>query len=337
MKYDEILTAAKRRSHLQLERFEVGDIKTVGENAVIINNGNNNEEFHLVDTAVVQLLQKLEIYGAYSNIKQHKEFINNRAKKDILDEIVDYGRSQNRDKELQLIVNREYPDEKTKLPDVVGVVGKAYNITRHLDVLKPVIEQFGVDRLNEKFSYMNNKVMNLTFQTDIKKTAPVLGEAISAGVHIYSSDSGWSSLGYGYMFWFLVCTNGQTVSRSLMGGNIRHNATDPIARYLEIVNSQSNPLSLGRFVDFVDRSSQRPVLVDEVKDIPEVLRMKRVPMKHDKEIIRYAANDNRNLPLNGFGIGNAVNGYATHHVNRASERSDLLDSAFNIMSIGVRF
>lgn len=314
------------RANLVLEKFKPADVDRVGIKHIQI----EDEVFTLPPEALFQLYNKLNIYGPISSLR--KSFSKSTELRSTVDYLVRFGLEQSSNLQLQMIVNR-----KKDKPEIAGIVGSRYHLTTHKEVYYPALEVLGVDNLDEKFSFINAKVMNLTFKSDFERDTPKVGEPVGAGIHIYSSDSGWASIGYGFMFWLLVCSNGLIVSKSLVQNRIFHSSEQAIGRYIELLQGEMNNMNFNKFVDFVDKSVVRPAIVDKAEDIPEVLRMKRVPVQYDEKIIDYAKNRNRGLKLNGFGIGNAVNGFATHEIASASERHPLLKKAFDIMAIGVKF
>lgn len=286
------------------------------------------EKFALKDSAVEQFLWKLNVKAPIYGINKYYE--ESAQRNEVINKIFRFAVQENANLQLQMIV-----DGDSQV--IEGVVGRKYTLTTHEDVFEIAVDKFG-KKIDDRLTFINDRYMKIAFKSDMERNANV-GEVVSVGMEIFNSDTGWSALGYGLMFWFLRCTNGLQISREYMQAKIYHSASNPIERYLASVHEEMNAETLDGFVDMIDLAYNKPALIDSWEEIPSIVKPYGVPKRFHEGIVDYAQKtpEQVELPKNYFGIGNAVNGYATHYAQTPETRQELLIPSFNIIKTGVKY
>jgi len=346
MQLQQILDIVEERRNYTMQSIEIGDIaefdvarfllskQSIGRETnpsgwFIEVKSPRNEEYGIVESATSQLLARLGIRRAYKNISSHEVFMNYDGTAQFLRDMMDFSIKANTNKKIKLIVDE--PKRK-----IMGVVGDGYHRTSHYDIITPALEKFGED-INIRTSYINDKVMHVNFSPTVERTARQVGEVVGFGPSVFNSDCGFSAVGVGIFALILRCTNGQVLPKKFIEKRIIHSTQNPMAKFMEVLDSYFNNDMGMDFIRHIDKVANRPPILIDSTEIPNITRRFKIPQRFEEGIIDYAENENHDLPLNGYGIFNAINGFASHHVDDEVDIEELMMAGFQILQIGVDY
>jgi len=345
MKLESILEEVDyRRDNLGMEVIKLSDIDRVEVNEhTFIRKAPNpmyragelfqeNIEYMIDVDATGQLLERLGIRGAYRNISNNPTFRDHWETPMFLNTMIQFAKRARLDKKIKLIINND-------VEEIVGVVGPKYEQTRHADVIYQAIDHFGTSAIDERTSYINNKVMHVSFEPVVQRDTDVkVGDAIGFGPTIINSDNGHSKVGVGLFLMILRCTNGMVMPKKFLDYGVAHRGEGVQRKFDTFLGEIFQMDTLGvKFIDYVNQIADRPPILLGPEEMPNIIKRYNIPQKHNDGLIEWTSLDNDDLPLNTYGIFNAINGYATHKVQDEEESISLMQAAFNILQIGVDY
>lgn len=328
MKIENIKRVALQRAEMYIS--DPIDLKRVSIDGNIDTN-DLGSDISLTPYAFNQLLEKLKVKTAYGEIRN--KFGQSESQSDLLQDILDFGVSKRGSRSSLCLI------QNPNTGKVHGVVGKGYNLCKHIDVLEAVenaVERRGysLDNVDERFSTIGELGMCVMFTTEMEKTSIGAKEAIGFGSCIWNGDVGGKSLGWRQFFIFMRCDNGLLVKDTFSEKIIAHTKPKIMELFSKSFDNWLKPNEIERFMLWVDKAYEKPEILDEPSLIPQFLKGRKIRKDYREGILRFFL-EQQELPLNPYGIGNAVNGYASNILDNPQDSEELMLIAANIMGMGV--
>lgn len=357
----DIINEVANRRNLIIESRPFSSIKYIIPNEQKV--GVDGEEWILKTPAMKQLYTKFDV--PLSHIKLLRELKEFDPEKMIpLDnEMWDVIRSK---KIAQYTSNASIEKEALgfiKYPDyniVSGVVGreatsenkKGYNLLYHDDLLDVIRnhEKFNLLSVNDKNNYISDTEFQMTFLSNTEKKDFKVGDVFQFGFAVRNSDTGKRSASTQLFFKILRCSNGAFTEEMIRSEFVYHSNSEILNKMGLNMNRYLDGRTFDMIANLLSKSIEKKPILDSVEAIPTFLKQVGVPQKYHSDIQKVFEEDNDSLPLNGWGIANAMNRFATHGMNRIKEinknkfeedsefyevANDLLKKSFSIMMMGI--
>jgi hypothetical protein len=347
--FNDIVRQIEKSDSLTLTKAKFSDIDGIYPEDRKI--GINGTEKSLSETAFKQLLTRLEIGSIYNGINRFVDFDKN-AVNDMHKKIFDLSlekrikdRTNDEDSESEGLGLIGYPNEDR----YVAITSANYQLLHDKSLLDAVInhEKWGSMDVSPTNNYATENYMQLGFLSKTEKKELKVGELLKFGF-LMSNGIGVAARTQKYLY-FVRCENGQLTQKVVDSEMVYHSNREIVEKMNGHINGYLSGKSFDIIQGLISKSIDRPAILESVDAMPKYLQQVGIPKKYHESIIEVFNTKNDNLPLNWWGIGNAVSYFATHEIDKIREinakhdddrnqnqiANELLKDSFGIMMTGV--
>ena len=255
-----------------------------------------------------------------------------RTRNEILKDIVNLGLRHKQKFKFKFIYD-------SNIDVVRGVMGRSYARVPNADVLNSAVEVYGRS-IDTRFSYAGKQgTMNLFFESDTERLAPISDQRILYAYNVGNSELGGKSLSINEALVFLVCLNGLILGKLVVNATrLTHTKKVDVMKSLfskALIKHKENK----EIPNIIDRWATKPAIYsndlssdNEVKKLDILLSKYGINKKEYREqIITILKDEKDDRPINSFRIGDATNYFGSNIIQKEDVAHELLISAFNLM------
>jgi hypothetical protein len=335
------LTTIERNAQYMKDHYvdELGRIKEfdIWEGILLV----NKENFNVNETNEKIVYERLGIAQAMNNLLKFRvspQLSEEKGLMETINEPLDLMQ-----KIVNFAIKRQKSDSRIIYDelngDLKGIVSDGYRRVYNADVLDVAKEAFGTE-IDERFSFINDKVMRVFFKTKREEMTPLTHEKIRYGKLVGNGEVGDSSLFLSDGIWFMRCTNGMLLDE-IEFRESRVHVRDDLLQWFMIMLEKA--LKESKIAQLVDKWASRPAIMnrEEASSEDGVVKLDRLLKRYGitKESYRTAIqktlleNQEEEHKINGYWIGNAVNYFASNQVFDPTESVSLAKASYQIMTM----
>jgi len=203
------------------------------------------------------------------------------------------------------------------------------------NVLEFVLKEYG-NTLNEKRSFINDKCMQLHFDSRVQIKAAV-GDLVGYGFMIQNSEVGFSSLITQGSLLRLTCKNG-AVSKERVDVNYQSHRVDLKDLIPSLVAKVYNPTLMA---SRLEKAASKEPFIQMREGAEKVLKNFGVPQKYHDAIFHHIATEPVGVKgdlINGWGLQNGVSRFLTHEFPAMHEfdpitSTEMSSNAFSLLTL----
>ena len=299
-------------------------------------------EFKLNPNSQTQVLERLGLKGTYADFIGAKSLAKWKMSAEQMQSNIDYRIKQMQESSRVAPTQVIYD---TKTMHAKAVKSDQYVRLPNKEVLDRTIAKYG-ENFNHKNSWIDDKRMNISFsdidtrwisKKEISERQLQQGDAVSFGIQVSNSDTGYGSLMVGQFMVRLACTNGMTSRVAMDIERMIHVHNDLMVRLDYALDHIVEP---GTFAKTIQSAMNRPAIIKTIDEFPTII--KNVPKIHKAGIMLRHENDPIGVNADGinpWGVFNAITGYASNGYTQSENydrkvANELMYAAYPLLKIG---